>query len=213
MRRTVLLVLFAASCASEDPLGAEGSSTGTAGDSDTAASADTGNGEESSGESGEPSPPATGPELYASLCSGCHGLQGEGTELGYELRHPDRELSTYVIRNGREGLEFENASMANYAEGVISDEQLEQLYDWLDSFDQPVGGAALYADYCASCHGVDPVAGGVIDKDIADKDFNDMSEKVREGVGKVSDPRNDYMSSFSETQLSDADLQAIVDWM
>lgn len=158
-------------------------------------------------------PTPTGPELYVSLCSGCHGLEGEGAELGYELRHPDRELSTHVIRTSREGVEFEGAAMAAYGEDFFSDAHLVELYDWLDSFEQPAGGAALYADYCASCHSADPVASGVIDKDIADEGLDDTLEKVRDGVGGVSDPRDMYMSSFPEAQLSDSELQAIVDSM
>lgn len=118
-----------------------------------------------------------------------------------------------MIRNGRGGVEFEDAAMAGYGADIISDAQLEELYDWLDSFEQPVGGAALYADSCANCHGADPLADGVIDKDIADKDLDDVLEKVREGIGGVEDPRTEYMSSFSETQLSDEELQEIVDWM
>ncbi len=227
MRRAVLLLVFVAACSSDDPLAPEATNTGTGGNTGDAATetssgttAETGDsdggsgsGDEGSSESGDPLPIPTGPELYASLCSGCHGLEGEGTELGYELRHPDRELSTYVIRTGREGVEFENSAMAAYGEDLFSDAQLVELYDWLDSFEQPADGAGLYADYCANCHGADPLAGGVIDKDIADKDLNDMREKVREGVGEVSDPRQGYMSSFSETQLSDAELQAMIDWM
>lgn len=215
-------MVFATACASDEPNAPEATNTGTGstGAIDTAttsaSSGDTegsGSGEEGSSESGDPLPTPTGPELYVSLCSGCHGLEGEGTELGYELRHPDRELSTHVIRTGREGVEFEDAAMAAYGEDLFSDAQLVELYDWLDSFEQPTDGAGLYADYCASCHGADPLAGGVIDKDIADKDLDDMLEKVREGVGGASDPRDMYMSSFSETQLSDAELQAIIDWM
>jgi len=190
-----------------------GSSSGDAAESSGAAEESVG-GESSSsgGDDGEPLPTPTGPELYLSLCSGCHGLEGEGTALGYELRHPDRELSTWVIRNGRPGLEFEDSVMAAYGEEVFSDQQLDELFEWLDSFEQPTTGEALYADYCANCHGADPLAGGVIQKDIADKGFGDLEEKIREGVGVVEE-RTRYMSAIDADHLSDAGIQAIADWM
>jgi|GEM_PF-2379158 len=224
MRRLALIALaVSAACYSGDGPPAESAagtsgaassaeSSGAAGESTSGVADGSGEGG-SSGDDGEPLPTPTGPELYASLCAGCHGPEGEGTALGYELRHPDRALSTWVVRNGREGVEFADAAMAAYGEDVVSDQQLEEMYDWLDGFEQPETGEALYADYCASCHGADPDAGGVIDKDIADKDFDDMLEKVREGVGRVDDPRDRYMSAFDETRLSDEALQAIVDWM
>ncbi len=226
MRRLAILVLsLTAACNVEDgaPAGADAPTTGestlaeTSGSGGAATSAATDeSGDEdgsSGGDEGEPLPTPTGPELYQSLCAGCHGLEGEGTMLGYELRHPDRELSTHVIRTGREGVEFEDAAMAAYGEDVFSDQQLEELYDWLDAFDQPTTGEALYADYCANCHGADPLAGGVIDKDIADKDLDDTLEKVRDGEGAVGDRRDRYMSAFDEDRLSDDELQAIIDWM
>ena len=192
----------------------DGAGSSGDGSESTGAAEESGSGEgSSSGDGGEPLPTATGPELYMSLCSGCHGLEGEGTALGYELRHPDRELSTWVIRNGRPGLEFEDSAMAAYGEEVFSDQQLEELYDWIDAFEQPTTGEGLYADYCASCHGTDPVAGGVIQKDIADKDFNDLQEKIRQGVGNSIEPRTLYMSAIDAEHLSDEGIQAIADWM
>ena len=155
----------------------------------------------------------TGMEVYLSLCAPCHGPEGEGTELGYELRHPDRPFSTWVIRNGRPGDEFPDASMAAFAPEAVSDAQLEEIYDWLDGFPQPVGGEALYMDYCRNCHGVDPFEGGVVGKEIGDKDLDDSLEKVREGEGG-SDYGNRimYMSAFDETVLSDDEVMAITDW-
>ena len=218
-----LVLLLGSACDSGDP-GSSASGSGSTG-SDTAAesgdaSGSTGadsdsNGDSSGGADGSSDggelPTPTGPELYASLCSGCHGLEAQGTDLGYELRHPDRGLYTHVIRTGRPGLEFDNSVMAAYGEEVFSDQQLEELFDWLDSFEQPTTGEGLYADYCANCHGAVPEM-GVIGEEIVGRSFNDMIEKVREGEGGTNyEPRTGYMSVFSASVLSDAEVQSITD--
>ncbi len=222
MRTSALLALFLlAACDSSDPAGSAGTegstgaSTAAEGSESSDGAATTSGpgdeGDESTGGGELPTP--TGPELFVSLCSGCHGVEAEGGVNGYELRHPDRGLASFVIRNGREGLEFPNSQMAAYGEDVFSDQQLEELFDWLDAFEQPSTGEGLYADYCANCHGTQP-GQGVINEDIADKGFNDTIEKVREGEGGSNyGNRGGYMSAFDDSKLSDAEVQAIVDWM
>lgn len=154
---------------------------------------------------------ATGEELYL-MCAGCHGAQGEGSELGYELRHPDREFATWVVRNGRPGDEFENSTMIAYDESVLSDEDLEKIWDYLDSFDQPTTGEELYLDYCGNCHGADG-SGGIVAVDITDKLLADTVESVRVGKGGTDyDARAFYMPALDETTLSEDEVQAMIDY-
>ena len=148
-----------------------------------------------------------------SLCAPCHGAEAEGTELGYELRHPDRGHATWVIRNGRPGLEFENSAMAAFGPETVSDAQLEEILDWLDAFPQPTGGEALYRDYCRNCHGEDPWQGGVTAEDIGEKDFEDLLERAREGAGGTNyGSRGEYMTGFDADVLPDEALMEIADW-
>lgn len=158
-------------------------------------------------------PDASGEELFGQLCSPCHGPSGEGSALGYELQHPVREFSTWVVRNGRPGDEFENSAMAAYATTSISDASLEEIWDYLDAFPQPTTGEGLYLDYCRNCHG-DDAGGGVVNKDISDKDFADAEERVREGAG-LADPgaRTLYMPAFGTDVLSDSELQMLMDYV
>ncbi len=202
-----------ASAETEETTDASGSSGGSG---STTADGSSGGGDSSgsggSSEGGE-MPVPTGPQLYLSLCSGCHGLEAEGTDQAYELRHPDRGLATFVIRNGREGIEFPESEMAAYGQEIFNDQQLGELFDWLDAFEQPTTGEALYADYCANCHGAQP-GQGVINEDIAGEGLGDTIDKVRGGEGGTNyGNRGGYMTAFDEAVLSDAEVQAIVEWM
>lgn len=133
--------------------------------------------------------------------------------LGYELRHPDREHARWVIRNGRPGVEFENSAMIPFSEAVLSDADLDAIFDYLDSFPQPESGAELYLDYCRNCHGAD-AAGGAVDKGIRGRSYHDALEKVREGEGgKNYGARGQYMSAFDAAELSNAEVQAIADYL
>jgi mono/diheme cytochrome c family protein len=198
-----------------------GGAAGTSGSPTTTAVGDTG--EETSSIGASESSAASestgsdveedGVALFAGLCAPCHGAEGEGTALGYELRHPDREHSTWVVRNGRPGVEFENSVMIALPPTVVSDAQLEEIWDWLDAFEQPTTGEGLYVDYCGNCHG-DDAAGGAVGKDIRDKELGDIQEKVRrgEGLGSVG-ARARYMPARGTSALTDAEVQAIADYI
>jgi hypothetical protein len=105
-----------------------------------------------------------------TACAACHGPNGEGTALGYEIRHPVRPYATWVVRHGRTGGEFPGSAMLAYAPSSLTDAQLGTIFDYLDSLPQPTTGEGLYLDYCRNCHGTD-ARGGVTGVDISDKEF------------------------------------------
>ena len=145
-------------------------------------------------------------------CAACHGPEGEGTALGYEIQHPVRPYSAWVVRHGRTAGEFPGA-MLKYDSSQLNDDQLSSIFDYLDSFPQPTTGEGLYGDYCRNCHGPN-ARGGVTGADISDKAFNDIREKVREGEGGTAyGNRGAYMPSFPASRLSDAELRAIADYI
>lgn len=157
-------------------------------------------------------PRMSGEQLFTSLCAACHGLDAEGTPRGYELRHPDRDHARWVIRNGRSGDEFEGA-MLPFDGTVLSDADVNAIFDYLDSFPQPEDGEGLYADYCGNCHGSN-ARGGAVGKDISDKGYEDALEKVRRGEGgKNYGARQKYMSAFDDDALSNAEVRAITDFV
>lgn len=200
-----LAAVVIASCASDDgddlSTVAEGSSGGGSTSGDDGSGGATTHGD------------ATGEELFASVCAPCHGIDAAGTELGYELRHPVRPYAQWVIRNGRPGDEFEASAMAAYAPDVLGGAELEKIFDYLDSFEQPTTGEGLYLDYCRNCHGID-ARGGVVGVDISDKEIGDITEKVREGEGGAGyGNRIAYMPAFDAQTLTDDELTAIADYI
>lgn len=179
--------------------------------------ATTTNGGSQSGSGGDTTdgmaPDMDGEMFFAQICAPCHGAQGEGTMLGYEVQHPVRDYSEWVVRHGRPGDEFEGSAMAAYAPSVVNDDTLEEVWDYLDSFPQPTTGEALYLDYCRNCHGIDAL-GGVTGVNIRESEaLAEMLEKVREGEDGSFDARGSYMPAFDSTWLTDAEIMLIHDYV
>jgi mono/diheme cytochrome c family protein len=152
----------------------------------------------------------TGAELFQALCSACHGANGEGTALGPELQHPVTGFSNWVVRNGRDSGSYPGPMIA-YADTMVTDQQLEEIWTWLGSLPQPTTGETLYLDYCANCHGADS-RGGRVGKNIQEKggELGDLTEKVREGEGGTNYAATaQYMPHWSTAQLSDDELALI----
>lgn len=194
---SLFAVALTAACASEDGA-ADGGGSGEGG----ADSGSSGGGMDRDGE-----------EVYMLLCASCHGADAQGTMLAYELRHPVRPYATWVVRNGRTGNELAPSVMAAYPSSVVSDVELERVFDFLDAFPRAEGGEALYLDHCRNCHGID-AAGGEVEKDIRPNPFHDALEKVRQGEGGSGyGARLLFMPALDAAALSDDELQQIVDFI
>lgn len=192
-------------------------------------------------------PPPTGEEVYMNAgCAACHGADGQGTTLGPELQHPDRDHFTWIVRNGVNTPkleEFKNSVMIAYGTQVLTDNELDLVVEWLQSLPQPTTGAALFADYCAGCHGDDGRGGlkisdgppvtlaayvknSILLPDIATNDPNTFDMFIRQGyevdtnnvVVQISDRRR-YMNAFpanpsnGEPHLTDGEMDLIRTWV
>jgi len=155
----------------------------------------------------------SGAEVYAAVCATCHGSTGEGTDKGYELRHPARGYATFVVRSGRPGVEFPMSEMSAYDTSLLTVQQLEEIWDFLSDMPQPTTGEGLFLDYCANCHGADAL-GGVVDEDLDEEVFIDILEQVREGDGENDySARLEYMPARTDAELSDAQVRLISDYL
>lgn len=149
----------------------------------------------------------TGQEYYARACSQCHGVNGEGTARGYEIRNPVVGYATYVIRNGRPGTPYLDPMKA-YAAANLTDVQLTEILTWLRNAVHPTDGKALFNRFCANCHGTD-ARGGIVRKGIRGE-TGDFAEKVRSGEGGSNyASRTKYMPKWSTSEISNAEITAM----
>jgi mono/diheme cytochrome c family protein len=158
-------------------------------------------------------PPAEPPAAWGANCAACHGPEGEGAELGPEIRHTPLDLGVFVTRNGRGFGEHPDyvVQMLPFDATVVSDDDLLLIFAWLDNFPKPTDGPGLYADFCEHCHGAD-AASGSVGLDIK-LELHELPEKVRGGVAGDFDARTSYMPSWGADKLTDAEIQMISDYV
>lgn len=151
----------------------------------------------------------TGREYFDRLCASCHGVEGEGTSRGPEIRNPNTGFASYVIRNGRTGHPDYERAMPKYDADSLSSTQLNEIIAWLRSAPKPDDAMSLYNRFCSNCHGRD-ARGGVTGEAILNENSGEFLEKVREGEGGNNyGRRTSYMPRWSTAELSDAEVSKI----
>jgi mono/diheme cytochrome c family protein len=156
-------------------------------------------------------------QVYAAVCASCHGPRGEGVSgKGPEIQHPVRDFSTWVVRNGRSGNPgFPGQTMAAYTTAALSDATLTAIFDWLSTpaLPKPTTGAALYKDFCANCHSATGT-GGTAGHNAKGQPLSKALQMVRSGHSLTQfSSRTGYMSKWSTTELTDAEVGLIVTYL
>jgi mono/diheme cytochrome c family protein len=121
----------------------------------------------------------TGAEIYASQCATCHGDSGEGALDGPVIQFAYRDYGNWVIRNGRDGAGYPSA-MPSYPASRVTEQQLQEIVDFLHEQRRPSTGQGLYTTFCSHCHGYQGL-GGVTGKIVAG--HRDVAEVIRVGKG------------------------------
>lgn len=153
-----------------------------------------------------------GTRAFQMHCLMCHGEQGVGIVLGPEIQHPVRDFSTWVVRNGLPGVGYLKP-MEAIPPAMLSDADLNLIFDYLDKPPQPTTAEGLYKDYCGNCHGADG-KGGPTTRDITGDAVDPIEEVVRQGTHLgMYEERNEYMPAYPTTRISDAELQLISDYV
>ncbi len=165
-----------------------------------------------------------GAELYARNCVGCHGPGGEGVtsspapgQLGPSLVGVGALAADFYLRSGYMPLRDPYAQPER-GEPAFSDEQIEALVAYVASLGDgpavpepdPGGGSLsegleLFTENCAGCHQVVAEGGmvtGAVAPPLAGLPAVQIAEAVR--IGPY------VMPSFSEEDLSDAQVDSIV---
>lgn len=153
------------------------------------------------------SAPVNGEAIFNVACKTCHEAQGAGGKLGPEIQHPVRDHATWVVRNGLPGAAFPKP-MEKIPADLLSDAELNMVFDYLDMPPQATSGQALYLDYCGNCHGADG-KGGPTTRNILDE-----LDKLRDNVKKGTHPgdfgnRKEYMPTLNPSKLTDAEVDLI----
>lgn len=188
-----------------------GGAAGSAAGGSAASIGGSGSGGTSSGGSGGSAPLDRGLELYGLNCAKCHGEQGAGSLLAPDIKHPVRDYSTWVVRNGRAQTTYAKP-MEKWGTDKLSDADLTLIFDYLDKPPQPTTGQALFLDYCANCHGADAM--GSVSEHNLRNELDKIKTQPRMGAhpGEYT-ARNKFMPVFTPQRISDAELTLIHDYV
>jgi len=99
--------------------------------------------------------------------------------------------------------------MVAFDMNLLPDADMMGIVTWLGSLPRPTTPAGLYKDFCGNCHGPMTPSGGAVPVSIANETIMNVQQKVRMGVGTDPAMRNNYMPAFSTTDLTDAELTMI----
>ncbi len=197
-----------------NPGGTTGGTSGTGGSNPgTATGGTSGTAGMTGSDAGTPSGGDTGGPAAAIMpgyatCIVCHGPDGAGTDKGPDILHPVVDFGTWMVRNGRAHPAYKDP-MPKYTTDQITDAQLMAIFSWLAKAPKATTGAALYKDFCQSCHGVD-AKGGPTMREIATKTAAVYLKDVRAGhhPGEFAN-RREFMPKWSATEITDAEIMLI----
>ena len=136
-----------------------------------------------------------------SACAGCHGASALGGS-GPSLAGTSQPFAAFqaVVRQGAAG-------MPPFSETQISDQTLQAIYAWLQAQAQvpAVQQTPWVQAGCGSCHGANAEGGSGPSLTGKEFSFDEFQRVVRSG--------EEEMPPYATSQISDADLQRMYDWL
>ena len=147
-------------------------------------------------------------QKYNTLCSGCHGADGQGVaSVGPEILHPTADYTVWLVRNGRKHPQY-NLAMPAYTQNQLSDNELNQIIDWLSAAPKPTTGEGLYRDYCYHCH--EDNGRGTAGHNAKGRTVSQLTTNIRNGHNLSNfGTRNKYMPKWNVNELTTSDIQKI----
>jgi mono/diheme cytochrome c family protein len=138
-------------------------------------------------------------------CGGCHGANGAGGRApSLTSKEYSYDQFQRVVRQGA-------GRMPAYSTSRISDADLQRLYDWLQAQVQvPATTDELGQDPwlqagCGACHGTNAEGGSAPRLTGKEYAYDEFRRVVRQGA--------EGMPAYSTSQIRDADLQRMYDWL
>jgi ubiquinol-cytochrome c reductase cytochrome c subunit len=114
-----------------------------------------------------------GRDIFIARCASCHGAEGDGTQLGPDLRGVGAASADFQLRTGRMPLSEPGAQTIRKPR-AFGDDQIRALVTYVatladgpeiptvDLTDAEVSqGSQLFANNCAACHGATANGGAV----------------------------------------------------
>ncbi|MFN2138689.1 MAG: c-type cytochrome [Candidatus Promineifilaceae bacterium] len=178
---------------------------------------------------------AEGMALFASNCTVCHGINGEGTDLGVVLNSPELRAKApdELARTVAEGVP--GTAMAGW-KNALSAAEIESLVAFLRNWDvieaqgialeppAPVQidlnnpeevlalGEKIYATTCSACHGDNGEGGSGPALNSLQILTNKTDEQITDTIINGSHRPNSIMPAFGD-RLSSIELAALVDFI
>jgi mono/diheme cytochrome c family protein len=136
-----------------------------------------------------------------SACAGCHGVTALG-ESGPRLAGTTQPFAAFqaVVRRGARG-------MPPFSATQISDQTLQAIYAWLQAQAQvPAAQQTPWVQAgCGGCHGANAEGGSAPALAGEGFSYDRFQRVVRRG--------EEEMPAYSTSQISDADLRLMYDWL
>lgn len=167
----------------------------------------------------QPVPPGFGAgDVYRRDCGYCHGIAGEGTARGPDLRGVGRASADYWIGTGRMPLSSPESTI-DRRPPAYPPAMVDALVDYVAAFG-PGGeeipevdvraahlgrGLEIYQQQCAACHVWSGVGGALLYREaprVTDATATQVAEAVRIGPGN--------MPAFGKAALPDNELNDLV---
>lgn len=157
-----------------------------------------------------------GRDTYDAQCASCHGADALGAELGPPVAFPAIDYAAWVTRNGRDLLAGYPVGMDVYVQDTLPDEELCEVLTYLQSFEKPATGEELYNVFCSTCHGFGGNGDGIANEGLLrflnrPGEFFDINRSGHGGSNYGASRQ--YMPSRDTGELTDAEIQLIIDYL
>ena len=178
---------------------------------------------------------AEGMQTYANNCTVCHGINGEGSDLGVSLNNPDvRAIDTVeLVRIINEGVP--STLMASWA-NVLEPQEIESLVAFLHNWDviegqglaltppEPIRidldnpeevmalGERIFSTTCSVCHGDNGSGGTGPALNSQQLLTNNSDEQIQNTIINGGHRPNSSMPAFGD-RLTSVEIGAVVDYV